>query len=160
VQQGAAEPVEAGDLERVAGAQQLHDEVEPRPGRPRAAGDVDVDVALGNAGTQERVDLVVGVLIGGRDPRVADQHGVDSSRSGRLSTLIFDAGCRRDETGWRAIVGLCRQTTVCRQDASGCLASTRRNPQTASMRERTRRPRNDVVHDICLQIVARGDQTL
>lgn len=54
-------------------------------GRCRAAGGwpsrrcvVDVDVAGGRAGAVKSVDLVVGVLIGGRDARVADQHSVEN----------------------------------------------------------------------------------
>jgi hypothetical protein len=48
VQYGAGEPVEPGHLQRVALAQQLHDE-ELRAGRFRAAGDVDVDVVAVDA---------------------------------------------------------------------------------------------------------------
>ncbi|WSN53308.1 hypothetical protein OG299_39505 [Streptomyces sp. NBC_01296] len=45
VQHGPGEPVEPGDLQRIAGAQQLQDELELRAGRLRAARGVDVDVA-------------------------------------------------------------------------------------------------------------------
>jgi hypothetical protein len=41
---------------------------------PGAAGVVDMDVVPGDAGPQQGVGLVVGVLLGGGDPRVPDQH--------------------------------------------------------------------------------------
>lgn len=77
VQDGAGEPVQAGDDEGVAGAQKLQDEVEVRAGGFRPGGGVGVDVALGDAGAQQGVDLVGGVLVRGGDPRpVADDTGV------------------------------------------------------------------------------------
>jgi hypothetical protein len=52
VQHRAGEPVEPGDLQRVALAQQLEHEVELRPGRLRAACTVDVDVVAVDARPQ------------------------------------------------------------------------------------------------------------
>ncbi|MFF2205151.1 hypothetical protein [Streptomyces sp. NPDC058145] len=48
----------------VALAQQLHDEVELRAGRLRAAGDVEVDVVAVDAVAEECVDMMIRVLVG------------------------------------------------------------------------------------------------
>lgn len=72
VHQGPAEPVEPGGLEGVALAEQLHHEVELRPGYLGAAGDVDMDVAVLDAGAAERVDLMVGVLVRRGDAGVTE----------------------------------------------------------------------------------------
>ena len=58
VQDRAAEPVQPGDLQGVAGAQQLQHEVELGPGGLGPAGGVDVDVGGGDAGPGQGVDLV------------------------------------------------------------------------------------------------------
>lgn len=100
MQQGAAEPVEAGDLERVASTQQLHHEVELRPGRLGTGRDVEVDIASGDAGAQQRVDLVVGVLVRGRDPRVADQHGAGIYRTPTFSDIEFRRGLSTPSEGY------------------------------------------------------------
>jgi len=95
VQHGAAEPVQAGDLERVAGAEQLEDQVELWPAGLGAAGGIEVDVVPRDAGPQQGVDLVVGVLVGGGDPRVAEQHPSTTAVTRGLSTLFPDPACRR-----------------------------------------------------------------
>jgi hypothetical protein len=65
VQDRSAEAVQARDLQRVAVAQQAQDDVDLRAAGLRAAGMVDVNVAVGDAGATERVDLVVGILVSG-----------------------------------------------------------------------------------------------
>jgi len=71
VQDGAPEPIQARDLQRVAVAQQLEQLVELRTACLGATGAVDIDRVLSDAGAQEGVYLVVGVLVCGRDARVA-----------------------------------------------------------------------------------------
>ncbi len=79
VQDGAGESVEPGDLQRVAGPQQLQHEVELRPGCLRATRGVDVDIAPLHPVLQERVDLMIGILVHGRDPSVAEEHTSEST---------------------------------------------------------------------------------
>jgi len=79
VQDRAREPVEPGDLHGAA-AQELHDQVELGAGGFGAAGGVDVDVVPVDAGPQKSVDLVIGVLVGGRAPRVAEEYVSECSR--------------------------------------------------------------------------------
>jgi hypothetical protein len=74
VQRGAGEPVEPRDLQHVALAPQLEHEVELRPGCLRTTRGVDVDVVAADAGRQQGVDLMIGVLVGGRGARLADEH--------------------------------------------------------------------------------------
>lgn len=59
---------------RVTLAHQLHDEIELRPGRLRAAGDVDMDVVAVDAVAEKRVDLMIGVLVGRRSAAVAKKY--------------------------------------------------------------------------------------
>ena len=61
----STEAIESRDLEGVAVAEDPQDLVEPGPAGFRAAGVVDVDVVLGDPGALERVDLMVGILLGG-----------------------------------------------------------------------------------------------
>src|ERR1035441_2906907 len=58
VQDRAAKPVQPGDLQGVTVAQQLQHEVELGPGGLGAAGGIDVDVASGDAGSDQSVHLV------------------------------------------------------------------------------------------------------
>jgi hypothetical protein len=119
VQDRAAEAIETGDLQRVAVAQDPRDLVELGTAGFGAAGVVEVDVVRVDAGAFERVDLVVGILVSGRDSRVAEQQAVENpgwaeifvvvSRRG-LSTLLAGNRCRGLE---------CRQMTVSRQPAHG-----------------------------------------
>ncbi len=69
----AAEPVEAPDDQGVAGPRHLEREGEAGPLGPGAADPVLVDLLA--AGGGERVALQGQVLVVGRDPGVADQHG-------------------------------------------------------------------------------------
>ena len=48
-----------------------------------------VDVLGGHAGAAERVDLVVGVLLGGRDARVSEEYGVENT--GPAEVLVVDS---------------------------------------------------------------------
>ena len=79
VQDRAPEPIQSRDLECVAVAKQLEQLVELWAARLGAAGAVDVDRVLSDASPQECVDLVVGVLVSGRDARVAEDHTVEST---------------------------------------------------------------------------------
>jgi hypothetical protein len=79
VQDRSAEAVQPRDLQGVAVAEYTEDVVELRSAGLRAAGVVDVDVLVGDAGAVERVHLVVGVLVGGRDAGVTEQHGVENT---------------------------------------------------------------------------------
>jgi hypothetical protein len=92
VQDRTPETVEAGDLQRVAFAQDAQDDIELWAAGLRAAGVVDVDVSLRHASAVERVDLVVGVLVSGGDPRVAEQHGVENTALARVSVVVFRRG--------------------------------------------------------------------
>ncbi len=89
VQRGAAEPVQTGDLEGVAG-------------------------------TQQRVDLVIGVLVRGRNPRVADQHGAENTRQ---RSVLSRSGWRRGRGGRgriaRTVKGCGRAERWDRRDAGG-----------------------------------------
>jgi len=69
VQDRAAEAVQSRDLQCVALAQDPQDDVELRAAGLRAAGVVNVDVTRGDAGASERIDLVLGILVGRRDAR-------------------------------------------------------------------------------------------
>lgn len=64
VQDRAAQPIQTSDRELVALAQQLEYQVQPGPGRLRAGGVIDVNVLYGDPGPDQRVGLVVGVLVG------------------------------------------------------------------------------------------------
>lgn len=93
---GEGEPVEPGDLQRVALADVLEDQAEFRAGGLGAACGLDVDVFLFDAGALQGVELVVGVLVGGRCPRLSNEYvpepsvlpfaGVDSRRG--FSTVL------------------------------------------------------------------------
>ena len=74
MQDRAAEAVQPGDLQRVAVAQQAQHVVELWTAGLGAAGVVDVDVVAGDAGALQRVDLVIWILVSGRDARVAEEH--------------------------------------------------------------------------------------
>ena len=54
-----------------------------------------MDVVPRDAGPQQGVDLVVGVLVGGGDPRVAEQHPSTIAIARGLPTLFPDTACRR-----------------------------------------------------------------
>lgn len=92
MQDRTPETVEAGDLQRVAFAQHAQDDIELWAASLRAAGLVDVDVSLGHASALERVDLVVGVLVSGGDPLVAEQHGVENTVLAGISVVVFRRG--------------------------------------------------------------------
>lgn len=72
VKDGAAEAVQAGDVEGVTVAQRAQEGVELGAAGFCAAGVVDVDVFAVDSGAGERVDLVVGVLDCGGDAGVAE----------------------------------------------------------------------------------------
>ncbi len=74
MQNRPAEAVQSGDLQRVAIAKHTQNLVESGAARLRAARVVKVDVLLGHAGAPQRVDLVVRILVSGRNARVAEQH--------------------------------------------------------------------------------------
>src|SRR5450755_1293059 len=74
MQDRPTEAVQSGDLQRVAVAKHTQNLVESGAARLRAARMVNVDVLLGYAGAPQRVDLVVRILVSGRDARVAEQH--------------------------------------------------------------------------------------
>ncbi len=91
VQYGAAEPVQAGYDEGVAGAQVAQEQVELWAAGFGAACSVEVDVGGGDAGAAQGVELVGGALRVGGDACVPEQHGVDSrgrARFAGLPTLI------------------------------------------------------------------------
>ena len=79
MQDRSAEAVQSRDLQRVAVAEEPKDVVELRAAGLGAARVVDVDVVMGDAGAAQRVDLVAGVLVGGRDAGVAEEHGVENT---------------------------------------------------------------------------------
>jgi hypothetical protein len=79
VQDRSAEAVQSRDFQRVAVAQEPQDVVELRAAGLGAAGVVDVDVVIGDAGAAQRVDLVAGILVGRRDAGVAEEHGVENT---------------------------------------------------------------------------------
>lgn len=71
----ARQPVQPGDLQRVARRQQCQDLVQAGAGGLGAAGGVGEDVRPLHVGAHERVDLVIEVLIGRRDPGIpVDRH--------------------------------------------------------------------------------------
>jgi hypothetical protein len=76
------------DLQRVAVAKQTQNLVEPRTARSRADRVVDVDVLLGDAGAPQRVELVVGILVGGRDARVAEQNPSRIPDGGEVTVVV------------------------------------------------------------------------
>jgi hypothetical protein len=94
VQHRPRQPVQPGDLQRVALAQQLQDEIEFRPGRLRPGRLVQMDVLAEHSGAQQRVDLMIGILVGGRHPRVAEEHASKSTPRDRSPTLKIGTGCR------------------------------------------------------------------
>jgi hypothetical protein len=65
---------------------------------------VDVDVVVGDAGAAKRVDLVVGVLVSGRDARVSEEHGVENTGRAGISVVVSRRGFSTpDSVGtWRA----------------------------------------------------------
>ncbi len=78
MQDGAAEAVQAGDDQGVAGAQVSQRLVELWSAGFGPAGVVEVDICRFRASAVQGVGLVVGVLIGGGDSRVAQQHLSDT----------------------------------------------------------------------------------
>jgi hypothetical protein len=79
VQHRPGQPIEAGDLQRVALAQQLQDEVELRPRGLRPGRRVEMDAGPVDSGSQERVDPMIGILVRCRYPRVAKVHASRST---------------------------------------------------------------------------------
>nr|WP_131736091.1 ATP-binding protein [Actinomadura roseirufa] len=79
MQHRPGQPVQAGHLQRVTLAQQLQHQIELRARGLRAGRLVEIDVLAGHSSPQERVDLVVGILVGGRHPRVAEEHASKST---------------------------------------------------------------------------------
>lgn len=73
------QPVQPGHHKRVTVAQQCHRQVQLRAGGLHAAGNIDMNVLGFHAGAAQRVDLVGGVLLGGRHSGVPDQHTSDTS---------------------------------------------------------------------------------
>ncbi len=82
-----AEPVEFPDDQCVAVAQRLEAALQPRTVVEPAARGVAVDVALGDAGGDQRVSLQVEHLgaVGFRDAHVADKRG----KRGTPQTVVF-----------------------------------------------------------------------
>jgi hypothetical protein len=124
VQDRSAEAVQSRDLQRVAIAQQPQDDVELRSAGLRAARVVDVDVVMGDAGATERVDLVVGILVTGRDAGIAEDHSVENTDWPGVCRRSFpDTGSRHRRPSNRVASGPfrpgCRQTNVCRRWAGG-----------------------------------------
>src|SRR3954465_12575582 len=62
----------------------------PGPRRLRTARGIDMHVGAVDTGPQQRIDLVIGVLVGGRDPRVAEEHVPETTGRQRWPTLILD----------------------------------------------------------------------
>jgi hypothetical protein len=60
-----------------------------------ARGRIDVHVGAVDTGPQQRADLVIGVLVGGRDPRIAEEHAPETTSRHRWPTLILDTSCRQ-----------------------------------------------------------------
>src|SRR5450755_3921072 len=89
MQDRATEAIKPCDLECVAITQHPQDGVERRPAGLGAAGVINIDVLGGHAGVEERVDLVVRVLLGGRDARVSEEHGVENTGPGGI--LVVDS---------------------------------------------------------------------
>jgi hypothetical protein len=89
MQDRAAEAVKPCDLERVAVAQHPQEGVELGPAGLGAASVIDINVLGGHAGADERVDLVVRVLLGGRDARVPEEHGVENT--GPAGIFVVDS---------------------------------------------------------------------
>jgi hypothetical protein len=50
---------------------------------------IDIDVPGGHAGVEERVNLVVRVLLGGRDARLSEERGVENT--GPAGLLVVDS---------------------------------------------------------------------
>jgi hypothetical protein len=92
VQDRAAEAIETGDLQRVAVAQDPRDLVELGTAGFGAAGVVEVDVVRVDAGAFERVDLVVGILVSGRDSRVAEQQAVENTGWAEIFVVVSRRG--------------------------------------------------------------------
>jgi hypothetical protein len=74
VKDRAAETVEPCDLQRVAVSQQAEHVVERGAAGLRAACVVDIDVSASHVGALQCVDLMIRVLVGGRDPGVSEEH--------------------------------------------------------------------------------------
>lgn len=72
MQDRSAQTVQPRDLQRVARAEESKEDVQLGAAGLGVAGVVDVDVIRGHAGTAKDVDLVIGVLVGPRDTRVAE----------------------------------------------------------------------------------------
>jgi hypothetical protein len=49
---------------------------------------VDVDVLLGDAGAPQRIELVVGILVGDRDARVAEQNPSRIPDGGEVTVVV------------------------------------------------------------------------
>src|SRR5512144_1529628 len=93
--QGAAEPVELGDHELVAGpVRRQQRRVQLGPGGEGAGGGVDVHRVA--AGRGQGVVLGGGVLVAGRDPPVADLHARDCNANVRERCIGADTGCVTD----------------------------------------------------------------
>jgi hypothetical protein len=95
VENGEGAPVEPGDLKRAAGPQELLQEIERQAGRLRAAHGVDADAALLlYAVPQQRIDLPIGILVRGRDPRIVEKD-VSNLPDAPFADLVSDAICQR-----------------------------------------------------------------
>ena len=86
VQYGAAEPVQAGYDEGVAGAQVAQEQVELWAAGFGAACSVEVDVVSGDAGAAQGVELVGGVLLVGGDACVPEQQPSCGRQPGRWTS--------------------------------------------------------------------------
>jgi hypothetical protein len=83
-----AETIQTGDLQRVAITKHTQNLVELRSARLRSAGMVNVDVFLTYASATQSVDLMVRILLGGRDAGVAKEHNVENTRTASIVVVV------------------------------------------------------------------------
>jgi hypothetical protein len=80
---------------------------------------VDLDVLGGHTDAAERIHLVVGVLVGGRDARVSEEHSVENTGPARIFVVV----CRRGfSTRFRVEALLSRRVSANDRFSSLCIA--------------------------------------